>query len=330
MVPDFSQYFSTKTRIRCIDFSFGSLDIMYPVWHGGHSIYDSGFALLMEPSLELEQKVSIMRFYVPLITASHIWAPCKTSEITAVSHVVCKPWDTQELGSLLRRSIEAYWERAGSRELQLNAAMKSDRLAAQKKRLATAIAKTEMNIAKMLLGALELRGHETKEHCKRLARYALAIAQEMGLQGHALVSIEHGALLHDVGIIGIPDSILSKPGPLTHDEFALMRTHTELGGRLLEGFEELAGAREIVRQHHERWDGSGYPMGLEGEGINLGARIFAVADAFEAVVTDRPYRQASTVMLARDEIVRCSGTQFDPSVVEAFCRISSTYWASIV
>ena len=108
-----------------------------------------------------------------------------------------------------------------------------------------------------------------------------------------------------------------------------MRTHPELGGRLLEGFETLNDTKEIIRQHHERWDGTGYPMGLAGEQITIGARIFAVVDAFEAIICDRPYREARTIEIAIDEIIRCAGTQFDPTVVKAFARVPQKQWEAI-
>jgi HD-GYP domain-containing protein (c-di-GMP phosphodiesterase class II) len=130
--------------------------------------------------------------------------------------------------------------------------------------------------------------------------------------------IEHGVILHDIGKIGIPDSILLKPGPLTPDEWKLMRTHPEVGRRLVEHIPFLAGAVPIVYCHHERWDGHGYPEGLRGENIPLGARIFAVADALDAMTYDRPYSRAVSLEAAREEIGRCGGTHFDPSVVATF------------
>jgi HD-GYP domain-containing protein (c-di-GMP phosphodiesterase class II) len=128
-------------------------------------------------------------------------------------------------------------------------------------------------------------------------------------------------MLHDIGKIGIPDAILLKPGPLSPDEWKIMRTHPEVGRRLVEDIPFLAGAVPIVYHHHERWDGNGYPEGLRGEGIPLGARIFAVADAFDAMTFDRPYSRAVTVEAAREEIARCSGTHFEPAVVSTFLAI---------
>lgn len=169
--------------------------------------------------------------------------------------------------------------------------------------------------------AVENRDQETGGHSQRVTRYTLAIAIALGVPEHARRHIEFGALLHDIGKIAIPDAILLKPGKLTADEWRVMRQHPELGYHMLEEIEFLQPALPIVLQHHERFDGAGYPQGLKGEQIELGARIFAVADTFDAMTSDRPYRRATSFDAARDEIVRGSGTQFDPRVVEAFLAV---------
>jgi HD-GYP domain-containing protein (c-di-GMP phosphodiesterase class II) len=128
-------------------------------------------------------------------------------------------------------------------------------------------------------------------------------------------------LLHDIGKIGIPDAILLKPGPLTPEEWAIMRTHPEIGKRLIERIPFLRGAVPIVYSHHEKWDGSGYPCALRGEEIPLGARIFAVVDAFDAMTFDRPYSRAVPFDAAKAEIKRCAGTHFDPTVVDGFLKV---------
>jgi HD-GYP domain-containing protein (c-di-GMP phosphodiesterase class II) len=136
-------------------------------------------------------------------------------------------------------------------------------------------------------------------------------------------------LLHDIGKIGIPDAILLKPGKLTPDEWTIMRTHPEIGRRLIEKLPFLRGAVPIVYSHHEKWDGSGYPRGLRGEAIPLGARIFAVVDAFDAMTFDRPYSRAISFEAAKAEIRRCTGAHFDPTVVEAFFRVPESLLAEI-
>jgi putative nucleotidyltransferase with HDIG domain len=247
----------------------------------------------------------------------------------AVAYVITKPWDTNELGSMLKRGIEAYQERKWQSAVQRNIVETSRNLQDQKKRLEEALGRSETLMAEMLLNALDLRDHETRAHCRRVSAYALLLAQELGLRGHALVSIQQGALLHDVGKLGVPDSILLKPGPLTEEEWQVMRQHSELGAKMLDGFESLHGARDIVLQHHERWDGSGYPAGLSGTEICLGARIFSVADTIDAMLSDRPYRKALTFAQVYAEVTKNAGKQFDPDVVEAFKRIERHQWLEV-
>jgi response regulator RpfG family c-di-GMP phosphodiesterase len=166
--------------------------------------------------------------------------------------------------------------------------------------------------------ALDTRDVGTESHSRRVHGYSLTLARAHGVPVQDLKDIEHGVLLHDIGKIGIPDRILLKDGPLTPDEWKIMRTHPEIGRRLIEKIPFLRGAIPIVYHHHERWDGTGYPLGLRGEAIPLGARIFAVADAFDAMTFDRPYSKAISLEAARQEIERCSGSHFDPAVVATF------------
>src|SRR6185503_9668577 len=169
--------------------------------------------------------------------------------------------------------------------------------------------------------AIDTRDLGTHAHSRRVRGYSLALARAHGFPEAGLRDLEHGVLLHDIGKIGIPDAILLKPGPLTPAEWKIMRTHPEIGRQLVEQVPFLRGAVPIVYHHHERWDGTGYPLGLKGEDIPLGARIFALADAFDAMTFDRPYSQAIPLAAARQEIQRSAGTHFDPLVVETFLRL---------
>jgi HD-GYP domain-containing protein (c-di-GMP phosphodiesterase class II) len=151
----------------------------------------------------------------------------------------------------------------------------------------------------------------------------------MGWSDKLLGSLARGAYLHDIGKLGVPDSILLKPGPLTPDERALMQQHVQIGFELVRGIPFLADAAEIILTHHERHDGSGYPRGLKAEEILLGARIFAVADSFDAITSDRPYRRASPFAAGRDTIRREAGRLFDPEVVAVFLSIPLETWSTI-
>jgi HD-GYP domain-containing protein (c-di-GMP phosphodiesterase class II) len=163
-----------------------------------------------------------------------------------------------------------------------------------------------------------------------VSRFTRRLAEELGIDDERdLRTIEMGSLLHDIGKIGVRDAVLLKPGPLDQEEWVEMREHPRLGWALLQRIEFLREASEIVLQHQERFDGSGYPSGLKGEAIVLGARLFAVADTYDAITSDRPYRRAQPHAAAATEIQRVSGTQLDPRVVQAFCSISEADWLHI-
>ena len=177
--------------------------------------------------------------------------------------------------------------------------------------------------------ALDLKDSETEGHSKRVTAYAIALARAMGIPPEDIKIIARGAFLHDIGKMAIPDEILRKPGKLTEEEQTLMREHCARGYNMLRKIPFLAGAAEIVFCHQEHYDGNGYPNHLAGREIPIGARIFAVADALDAITSDRPYRKARGFDAAREEILRCSGTQFDPAVVEVFLKIPNELWQEL-
>ncbi|MDT8898339.1 HD domain-containing phosphohydrolase [Thermanaerothrix sp. 4228-RoL] len=168
--------------------------------------------------------------------------------------------------------------------------------------------------------ALDLRDKETEGHTQRVTELALRLARALGLGGEALVHLRRGALLHDIGKMGVPDRILHKPGPLTEEEWALMRQHPVLAYEMLSRVEYLRPALDIPYCHHEKWDGTGYPRGLKGEEIPLAARIFAVVDVWDALTSDRPYRGAWTREQAIAYLREQAGKHFDPHIVEIFLR----------
>lgn len=188
---------------------------------------------------------------------------------------------------------------------------------------------TERAALRALLTALRTRDAETYEHSTRVVRFSLLLGREYGLGGPQLRQLEFGSLLHDLGKIGVPDSILRKPARLTAEEWAVMQEHPQHGERILRGLEFLAGASLVVGQHHEQWNGGGYPRGLRGEEIDLNARILAVADAFDAMTSDRAYRARRSFEAAAEELDRCAGSQFDPAVVMAFRSLPPQCWRDL-
>ena len=172
-----------------------------------------------------------------------------------------------------------------------------------------------------LTNAVEARDAYTGKHAERVAAYALEIGSAMGQQWAGHAEIEFGFLLHDIGKVAVPDSILHKPEPLTPQERELIKLHPVTGWEIVRQVDFLGAACEVVRHHHERWDGQGYPDGLKDEDIPLSARVFAVADTLDALTTTRPYRAASPISQARELIQEARGTQFDPAVVDAFANM---------
>jgi HD-GYP domain-containing protein (c-di-GMP phosphodiesterase class II) len=184
--------------------------------------------------------------------------------------------------------------------------------------------RTFVSTSAALANALEANDEYSSSHARWITDMSLLVGRTLELDGEALKRLELGALFHDIGKIGVPASILSKPGPLTSEERAIIELHPELGERILAPIERLSDVRAIVRACHERWDGDGYPDRRSGEEIPLEARIILVCDAFHAMTTDRPYRGRLPVEEARRRLRRAAGTQFDPQVVETFLRLIPT------
>ena len=177
--------------------------------------------------------------------------------------------------------------------------------------------------------AVDLRDSETAGHSQRVSRYSLEIARAMRLPDSQLLSIARGAYLHDIGKLGIPDSILLKPGPLNPDEWRHMQQHVQIGYDIVKGIPFLADVAEIILTHHERFDGSGYPRGLKKDRIPIGGKIFAIADSLDAITSDRPYHRASSFESGFEIIRRLSGSHFDPQVVNAFLTIPIQKWPTL-
>ncbi len=191
------------------------------------------------------------------------------------------------------------------------------------------IATTYQNTLLALVSALDAREHETSDHSQRVVEYTTAIAHRLTIKGAELEEIARGALLHDIGKIGVPDAVLLKPGKLTPEEWVEMRRHPDIGFNMISAIPFLGVPAQIVLSHQERFDGQGYPRKMGSHEIHIGARIFAVADTLDAMTSDRPYRQGTTFGNAMAEINRCAGSQFDPEVVKAFNDIGEAGLISI-
>jgi HD-GYP domain-containing protein (c-di-GMP phosphodiesterase class II) len=201
--------------------------------------------------------------------------------------------------------------------------------ASARRALPNGVEDMQFGLAEALAAALDAREHETGLHSKRVACHTVVLARRFSGERERLRQVYWGALLHDIGKIGIPDAILLKQGSLAADEWRVMRAHPEIGHRILSSVPFLAEAAELVLAHEERYDGGGYPRGLARDAIPLWARLFAVIDTLDAVTSERPYRRARSFAEAKEEIVRAAGSQFDPLAVEAFVAEEPTLRAMV-
>ncbi len=239
-----------------------------------------------------------------------------------VFRIISKPWHQQELLNTVQQAADSARLRRENERLTAE-------LQAQNVRLEQMVQQRTQALLEGLIAALDYRDAETQWHSRRVSLYARRLAEALGLGEPELTTIEHGALLHDIGKIGVRDLVLLKPGPLTSEEWNEMRRHPELGWALLQRVDYLRPASAIVLQHQEKWDGSGYPKRLKGTDIVIGARIFHVVDTLDAITSDRPYRKARPFTDAKDEVIRCRGSQFDPGVVDAFLSVPGDEWERI-
>ena len=177
------------------------------------------------------------------------------------------------------------------------------------------------DIVNIVINALKEKDKYTQGHSIRVIEFAVKIGHEIGLSDEEVKTLEVASLLHDIGKLGIPDKILKKPGRLTKEEYQIMQQHSANGEKMLNNIKILEKYKKYIRAHHERFDGFGYPDGLKGNQIPLISRIIFVADTFDAMTSDRPYRKGMPVEAAIEELVKCSGTQFDPQVVDAFLSV---------
>jgi putative nucleotidyltransferase with HDIG domain len=266
---------------------------------------------------------------VIMVTAMHDISIALEAIRAGAYDYILKPFEKDQLYLSVRRALE-------HRNLVLeNRTYQSDleQLVAERtQQLSIALQDLEQSYdytLEALGGALDAKDAETEGHCQRVTAFTITIARAMGVEKGLLRHIARGAFLHDIGKMGVPDNILTKPGPLTAEEREIMRRHCDIGYAVLERIPFLKEAAEIVLSHQECYDGSGYPRGLKGEQIPIGARIFAVADTLDAMISDRPYRKALPISAAREEIQRFSGKQFDPRVVEVFMAQPEKLWREL-
>ena len=263
---------------------------------------------------------------VVMVTAVHDISVALAAIRNGAYDYLLKPFEREQLLATVRRAMENRRLKLENRAYQTNL---ETLVAARTEQLRKAMVELERSydITLEALGdALDLKDRETEGHSRRVTAFTIAIARAMGLTADQIRVIARGAFLHDIGKMAIPDAILNKPGALTPDEVAIMREHSYHGYQIVRKIPFLQEASEIVYAHQERFDGTGYPRGLKGEQIPLGARMFAVADTLDAITSDRPYRPAQTLTAAREEIQRWAGRQFDPEVVKMFLSMPENIW----
>jgi response regulator RpfG family c-di-GMP phosphodiesterase len=220
---------------------------------------------------------------------------------------ITKPFDPEDLKITIKNGISAY------------------ELTASKKALLHDLRELFYTTIKSISSALDAKDAYTHGHSLRVTLFSLILCKEMNLETEFAGEVETAGLLHDIGKIGVPEDILCKPGKLTEDEYNIIQLHPERGKRILNGIKKLSDAAYWLNSHHERWDGRGYPQKLQGEDIPVAARILAIADTYDAMTSDRSYRKGLPHTTALEEIKRCAGAQFDPSIVEAFLKVEKIF-----
>ena len=266
---------------------------------------------------------------VVMVTAIHDISVAIDSMHRGAYDYVLKPFEREHLLGTVQRALEYRQTLQENHSYQQNLEM-AVRARTELLRQAMEDIEQSYDITLEALGdALDLKDSETEGHSKRVTAYTIALARAMGVASTEIKMIARGAFLHDIGKMALADEILLKPGPLTAEEQTVVRRHCANGYDMLRKIPFLHEAAEIVYTHQEHYDGGGYPSGLRGSEIPIGARIFAVADALDAITSERPYRKARSFEKARKEIQRCSGTQFDPAVVEVFLKVPIGVWQEL-
>ncbi len=289
---------------------------------------------MVMPEMDGLSLVKWMRKHDPdvpviMVTAMHDLSTALEAIRRGAYDYILKPFEKDQLYVGVQRALEHRRLLLENRNYQRNLEKLVAERTSQLKGALEQLEQSYDDTLEALGGALDLKDAETEGHCRRVTAFTIAIAKEMKVEPLQLPQIARAAFLHDIGKMAISDQILRKPGPLTPEEREIMRTHCQIGHGMVTRISFLREAAEIVLSHQEYFDGTGYPRGLKGEEIPLGARIFAVADALDAMISDRPYRKALPISHARTEIHRCSGSQFDPQVVSVFLTMPDTLWSEL-
>jgi len=296
--------------------------------------YELMLSDLMMPGMDGEALLAATKERFPdmpvvMVTAVHDVSVALGAIRNGAYDYLLKPFEREQLLATVRRALENRRLKLENRAYQTNL---EALVTARTEQLRKAVRELEesYDITLEALGdALDLKDRETEGHSKRVTAFTIAIAKKMGLPSDQIRVIARGAFLHDIGKMAIPDAILNKPGKLDPNEIETMREHPYRGYQIVKKISFLSEAAEIVYAHQEKFDGTGYPRGLKGDQIPLGARIFSIADTLDAMTSNRPYRAAQPLSAAREEIERWSGRQFDPEVVKVFLSMPENIWSDL-
>jgi putative nucleotidyltransferase with HDIG domain len=289
---------------------------------------------MIMPEMDGLKLLEWLRQYDPevpviMVTAIHDISTALEAIRRGAYDYILKPFEKDQLYLGVDRALQHRRLIAENRNYQRNLEQLVEERTAQLSGTLAQLEQSYDDTLEALGSALDLKDAETEGHCQRVTAFTISIAKAMPVPNPYLPVLARAAFLHDIGKMAIPDGILRKPGPLTDDEKQIMRKHCEIGYNMLIRIPFLRDAAEIVLAHQEFFDGTGYPRGLKGEQIPLGARIFTIADSLDAMISDRPYRRALPMSHAREEVRRCSGTQFDPKVVDVFMSIPEAHWVEL-
>lgn len=266
---------------------------------------------------------------VVMVTAVHDISVALAAIRNGAYDYLLKPFEREQLLATVRRALENRRLKLENRAYQTNLEAEVEQRTEQLRKAVNNLERSYDITLEALGDALDLRDAETEGHSRRVTTFTIAIARAIGVPKDEIPVIARGAFLHDIGKMAIPDAILRKPGALTPDEIAVMKEHAYLGYKMVQKIPFLQEASEIVYSHQERFDGTGYPRGLKGEEITLGARIFSIADTLDAITSDRPYRPARSFPAAKKEIEAWSGRQFDPDIVRVFLDMPDDLWEDL-